>query len=98
MQSERNAEANLFSSDGKLRATILVLDADCAIVELAAAPPAGSIAILVRNRVRVFCRVGWTNGSQIGLMFDAPLEGARMDDFAGGSYFAPAIGRQLEAA
>ena len=99
MQSERNADASLFSSEGKLQAAILVLTADCAIVALAAPPPTGSIAILVRNRVRIFCSVGWTNGSQIGLMFDDPLDPARMEDFASGSRFAPApIERQLEAA
>jgi hypothetical protein len=97
--AHRDGEANLFSIDGKLPVSILDLTADCAIVSLAARPPTGSIAILARNRVRVFCSVGWATGSQIGLMFDDPLEGPRMEHFAQGSRFAAAApDSRLEAA
>ncbi|WP_198350838.1 hypothetical protein [Flavisphingomonas formosensis] len=95
MRMARETAANLFSSDGKIPVTILALDADCAIVALAAAPPAGSIAILVRNRVRIFCTVGWTAGSEIGLMFDDRLDGPTMEEFAGG---APLLAPSYEAA
>ena len=80
-----DTRANLFASNGKLAVTILDLSSDCALVELASPPPAGSIAILVRNRMRICCTVGWAAGSEIGLMFEEPLDGMSLADFVGGA-------------
>jgi len=91
------AHANLFSIAGKLPVTILSLDDECAIVALAAPPPTGSIAILVRNRIRVFCTVGWTAGSEIGLMFDEPLEQGPMETFAAGMVVDSAVPMPIAA-
>jgi len=75
--------ASLFSIDGKLALSLIALTAEAAVALVDVPPPAGSIAILVRNRVRVFCTVASIDASRIALAFDDPLQGWRMEDFTG---------------
>jgi len=89
LRSERRAllAASLFSIDGKLPVSLIQLTDDGATVMIDAPPPVNSIAIVVRNGVRVFCAVAAVDGLRVELRFDDPLRGWRMEDFAG-----PALG------
>jgi hypothetical protein len=81
--------ASLFAISGKLAVALVALDERGAVAQVDAPPPEGSIAIVVRNHVRVFCTVAWVAGGRIGLAFDDPLRGWRMEDFAGAAVSVP---------
>ena len=91
--------ADLFSIDGKLSLALHHLSEAGVVATTDTPPPAGSIAILVRNRVRLFATVAWIDGHRLGLKFDDPLRGWRMEDFVGprparaawGGFRAPAF-------
>jgi len=75
--------ARLFSIDGKMTVTLLDLSSDQAVATTQAPPPAGSIAVVTRNSVRVPATVASADGGRFTLTLDEPLDGRRRGQFVG---------------
>ncbi len=75
--------AKLFSVDGRMVVTILELSDEVAVATTVAPPPAGSIAVIARNGLRVSAMVDWVDGQRFALRLDAPLAEPVMERFAG---------------
>jgi hypothetical protein len=76
--------ASLYANCGKLAVEITSLGRDCATVVASAAaearPSAGSIAILVRNGIKVPALVAWGESESLDLRFEAPFLGDRCEE------------------
>jgi hypothetical protein len=75
--------ARLFSVDGRMTVTVLDLFADAAIAITPTPPPAGSIAVVARNCVRLAATVTSAEGGRFMQTLDEPLDGRRREQFVG---------------
>ena len=73
--------ARLFSAGGAMTVTLLDLSADQAIATTQAPPPAGSIAVVARNCVRIPVIVAAADGGRFTLLLDEPLHPRRREQF-----------------
>lgn len=87
--------ARLFSVDGAMTVTLLDLLGNHAVATTLAPPPAGSIAVVARNSVRVPATVASAEEGRFTLTLDEPLDGRRRELFVGGR---PARARMATAA
>ena len=75
--------ARLFSINGKMTVTLLDLSAGEVVATTPTPPPAGSIAVVARNCVRVPVTVAAAEGGRFTLTLDEPLDGRRREQFVG---------------
>ena len=75
--------ARLFSINGPMTVTLLDLIGDQAVATTPTPPPAGSIAVVARNCVRVPATVAFAEGGRFTLTLDEPLDGRRREQFVG---------------
>lgn len=76
--------ARLFSINGKMTVTLLDLSSEQAVAVTPAPPPAGSIAVVTRNSVRIPATVASADGRRFTLTLDEPLDDRRREQFVGG--------------
>jgi hypothetical protein len=75
--------ARLFSIHGPMTVTLLDLIGDQAVATTPTPPPAGSIAVVARNCVRVPATVVSAGEGRFTLVLDEPLDGRRREQFVG---------------
>ena len=73
--------ARLFSARGAMTVTLLDLSADRAVATTQAPPPAGSIAVVARNCVRIPVTVAAADDGRFTLLLDEPLHPRRREQF-----------------
>jgi len=73
--------ARLFAAGGAMTVTLLHLSADRAVATTQAPPPAGSIAVVARNCVRIPVTVATAENGRFTLLLDEPLHPRRREQF-----------------
>lgn len=89
--TEVSLPASLYANCGKLLVHITRLGDDCAMVMSQTRPASGSIAILVRNGVKVPTRIAWGEDDLLALQFEEPLITRRHAAFSTGYRAAAAV-------